>query len=275
MRIILILLAALTLLSANPVDAQEQTFPCVGEVTSNAINIRCDSTTSGKAISMVDEREIINIVNEAFDWYKIRLPKNAPCFIKAKYVNIVEQGESETTAKTGGFGMLNADAVNLRLEPNESSCILGRINKDKVVNVIEKQGDWYKITPPDTACGWINKKFVKILVPVSDTAAPAETEKPLPGEKQAQLKSPSVRSEGAVKDGAITVMGIIEPYGKIIGRKGTHKITTESQKIYILKGDKKMLNSCSYRKAAIIGSSQDIPGQPYPVISVEKIEVLN
>ena len=258
MRYTICLLTILVLLAVNPVYAQQQAFPCVGEVTSNAINIRCDSTAAGKIICAVNEHDIINIISEAFEWYKIKLPKNAPCFIKATYVNIVEPGS---------FGMINADSVNLRVEPNESSCILGRINKDKVVNVIEKQGDWYKVTPPDTACGWINKKFAKVLVspqasPGAVTVTATTTVEPQPAQEPA-------------KDGAITVIGIVEPYGKIIGRKGTHKITTEDKKTYILKGDKKMLNSCTYRKAAIRGTSQDIPGQPYPVISVEKIEVLN
>ncbi len=272
MRTLFGLITAIFIFTANTAHAQQQVFPCVGEVTSNAINIRCDATTSSKTIGAVNDHDIINIVAESFDWYKIRLPKDATCFINAKYVKLIEQGSDGAPVRTS-FGIVNADSVNLRLEPNGSSCILGRINKDKVVNILEKQGDWFKVTPPDTACGWINKKFVKVLVtPQTATMTTAASIEP---KTTTQEKPALAKAEGPEKTDTVTIVGIIEPYGKIIGRKGTHKITTDSKKTYILKGDKKMLNSCSYRKAAVRGALQDISGQPYPVISVEKIEVLN
>jgi len=244
--------------------AEKQTIPFVGEITDNDINIRCDATIASQVISTVNRHVIVDVIAEAFEWYKIKLPRNAICYIKAGYVNIVPRSEGEGSSK---FGITNADSVNIRLEPNETSCILGRVNKGKALNIVDQLGDWLKITAPDTTHGWINKKFVAPLqappvvhlpaVPlaVRADAIPAGTEK--------------------IEKDKITVIGVIEPYGKIIGRKGTHKIISKEKKTYILRGDKKQLNSCSYRQVAVKGRLQEIPGQEYPLILVEHIEVLN
>ncbi|MCM8790013.1 MAG: SH3 domain-containing protein, partial [Candidatus Omnitrophica bacterium] len=49
----------------------------------------------------------------------------------------------------------------VRLKPDETSAIVGRVNGgDNVVVVGETKG-WVKIRPTENCFGWINKKFVE------------------------------------------------------------------------------------------------------------------
>jgi uncharacterized protein YgiM (DUF1202 family) len=267
-KIILAFLAAFVFsLSFNAyADNEVPAVPFTGEINENNINVRCDATVSSDIICTVNKHVIAEVTAEAFGWYKIRLPRHATCYINARYVDIVSRSAGEKGLSD--FGMANADSVNIRLQPDERSCILGRVDKNKALNIISKEGDWFKIYAPDTTHGWINKKFVSPLkTPAQVEAVPAVP----PAQAPAAIESEAEKT----KDGKITVMGIIEPYGKFFGRKGTHKIITHEKRTYILKGDKKLLNSCSYREVAVKGKLQETPGQEYPLILVDNIEVLN
>ncbi len=121
-------------------------------VNSNNINVRFDSNVTSQVICNVDKGKKVEIVLEKYDWYKIELPKIAPSFVKKTLVEPID----EKTAK----GL--KDSINIRLAPNESSPILGKINKNEIINVLQDLGEWYKIEPTVSSFGWIHKKFVDI-----------------------------------------------------------------------------------------------------------------
>ena len=121
-----------------------------GEINANNINIRSDSTVSSKIICIANNGEPVEVVKELYEWYRVRLPKTAPSFIKKNLVSIID----EKTAK------VIKDNVNIRLRPSESSPILGKAAKNEVINILEEKGEWYKIEPLNNSFGWVNKKFV-------------------------------------------------------------------------------------------------------------------
>lgn len=128
----------------------QDSSPFQGEINTDNINIRSDATVSSEIICKAHRAEPIEVITELYGWYKIRLPKNAPSFIKKSLVSSIEN----KTAK------VLKDNVNIRLYPSESSPILGIVNNGEPINILEDKGEWYRIEPVNSSFGWVNKKFV-------------------------------------------------------------------------------------------------------------------
>ncbi|MFA5145198.1 MAG: SH3 domain-containing protein [Candidatus Omnitrophota bacterium] len=134
-----------------------------GEVNADNINLRSDSSVTSEVISILNKNEKVEVVLELYEWYKIRLPKPAPCYIKK---NLAECSGMSPENKCKNARVLK-NKVNIRLHPAESSPILGVADKNETVNVIKEKGDWYKIEPTQNSFGWINKIFIN-KAPVRD-----------------------------------------------------------------------------------------------------------
>jgi uncharacterized protein YgiM (DUF1202 family) len=211
-----------------------------GEVNADDINIRADSTASAEIVCKINKGAVVEVISELYGWYKIELPADAPSFINKNLLSL----NDDKTAEVAG------DNINIRLRPDTSSPILGRVNKGQAVKVLEEKGDWCRIEPSANSHGWIHKNFVNRI------------------EKKSRLSKDAV-----VVDNHITVEGLLKQ--KTFTRVATHKLITEDSKVYLLKSDKENLDSFNRRRVKISGQLVDPAQQAHPVIEVEKIEALD
>lgn len=146
-----------------------------GEVNADNINVRSDATVSADIICTVNKNEPVGVVLELYEWYKIRLPKNAPCYIKKNLVDCIDTvPATENQCKNA---KVSKNRVNIRLRPNESSAIIGIVDKDEAINIVRGEGDWYRIEPLQNSFGWINKRFVnKVPIPTIPQPMPQPQE---------------------------------------------------------------------------------------------------
>ena len=223
----------------------QDSFPFPGEINADNVNIRADSTVTSESISKVNKGDSVEVVLELYDWYKIRLPKQAPSYIKKTLVIPLDE-KSAKVAK---------ERVNIRVYAAESSAIIGKANKDEIITILGEEGDWYKIEPVNKSFGWINKKFVNIVTAAKSpaiTTAPAE---PSPIEE------------------IVTVEGLLKP--KFFTSIATHKLISTDKNVFLLKGDREMLNKFLSQKVKVTGKSVICAGQDYSLIEVTNIEPLN
>jgi SH3-like domain-containing protein len=103
----------------------QEPFPFKGNVKADNINVRTDSTASSEVICSLNKDTDVEVILELYDWYKIKLPSNAPAFIKKDFATMID----DKTAKVSG------DNIN--------------------------KGDWYRIEPVSSSFGWIHKGYVK------------------------------------------------------------------------------------------------------------------
>jgi len=237
----LVFLLALIL---NSVFAQEF-IAFQGEINGNFINVRSDSTTSAESICKVNKGERVEVILELYDWYKVRLPESASVFIKKDLTRPID----EKTARVA------KDNVNIRLGANESSPIIGRAQKGEIINVFKERAEWYEIRPTNDCFGWINKKFVSKINIIKAEEVKIEKNK---------------QADSSVT----TVEGLIKPYGRFIKRIATHTLTTEDKKIFLLKGDRETLNSLNNQRVKLAGKIIPTTREKYPVIEIEKVELL-
>jgi uncharacterized protein YgiM (DUF1202 family) len=156
--IILVLLLEFKICSAQAASLFQ------GEVNADNINVRSDATVGSEIIYTLNKNERVDVVLELYEWYKIKLPKNAPSYIKKSLVDCI--AVLSTTEKQCKNARVLKNRVNIRLHPNESSTIIGTVDENEIVNILKDEGGWYRIDPVQNSFGWINKKFVnKTAIP--------------------------------------------------------------------------------------------------------------
>ncbi|MFA5093565.1 MAG: SH3 domain-containing protein [Candidatus Omnitrophota bacterium] len=231
-----------------------------GQINADKINLRADATIGSPVICSLAKGQLVDVVGQAYDWYKIRLPKEAASYVNKNLVECINSETSDTQPVT--TKCLNAkvikDRINVRLGPSESTWILGKADKLTVLNILGQEGDWYKIQPIYQSYGWVNKKFVnkELILPkkIENTSQPI---------KEIQPPQPLV------------LEGTISPYGVVLWRKATHKLITAENKVYLLKGDRKGLDSLNYKKVKVSGKLITPAENKYPILEINIIEALN
>jgi len=240
----------------------ESEFPFQGIVKEGGINIRSDSTVNSGIIATVGKGRELTVVGESYGWYKVRLPIDTPSYIsRGLAVCLDEPCQDAKVVK---------NKSRVRLKPSKDSLVLGVAQKDETVHVLGKDESWYKIQPVENSFGWIHKKFIEKKPEI--TANPVAVEIPLT--TTSAVKQEQAQPQ-AKKDGEITLTGIVTPYGKVFGRKATHKLLTQDKEVFLLKGDKKELNGFNYRRAKVKGvkiTAQE--NKKFTTIEVNSIEEL-
>ena len=227
-----------------------------GQINTDDINVRVDATVSSTVVCALSKGQLVEVILEAYDWYKIHLPKAAPSYIKKNLVECI----NNTSAKCSSAKVIG-DRVNIRLCPSESSWILGKVDDSTVVNIIQDEGSWYKIEPVHKSYGWVNKKFINKEIVV------LKEEEKLVTVLQPAIPQPSDQ---------LIVEGTVSPYGVVLWRKATHKlVTTDSKEIYFLKGNRKGLDGLNYHKVKVTGKLISPKNSRYPIIETAVIEVLD
>lgn len=132
--------------------AQEQKFPFIGIVEAESVNLRAGANLNFEIITKLNKSDKVFVVSESYNWYKIRLPQTADCYVNKKYIKIYR----------GQTGVVLANRLNVRARPKETSGLLGQVKKGQTLKILGKvSGDWYKIIPPQDSYGWVDSSFVK------------------------------------------------------------------------------------------------------------------
>ncbi|MFA4854123.1 MAG: SH3 domain-containing protein [Candidatus Omnitrophota bacterium] len=237
-----------------------------GRINANSINVRVDATTSAPVVCALDKGGLVEVVGEAYDWYKIRLPKTAPSYIKKDLVECINRDASLSEPAKCLNAKVTGERVNIRLGPNETSSILGKVDKLTVVNILADKGAWYKIEPVHQSYGWMNKKFVDKDSGETVVLRPAALAS---GSQTAALRPAALPIQSLVLE------GIVSPYGVVLWRTATHKLITSGNKIYFLKGNRKALDSLNYHRVKVTGKLISPANSKSSIIQVAIIEALN
>ena len=224
--------------SQEPVqEKQEQYLPVYATVLTDKVNIRAGGGLNFEILGQLNKGNRIVVLGEEYGWYKLKLPKHAAVFVHKDYVE-------ET-------GTVTANKLRVRAGSGINFNVLGILRKGEVVDILNREGDWLKIAPPDNCIGWIKEEHLKLS---EDKFVPAKYE-----------------SHQARKKKKIEVRGTIDDLGKIVNRPGTHKLVKGKKILYYLKSKGVDLNSYIYQKVYVIGNLIHLKNSPYPLIDVEEI----
>ncbi|MFA5149550.1 MAG: SH3 domain-containing protein [Candidatus Omnitrophota bacterium] len=242
----------------------EEKVPFLGEINANNINLRLDATTTAEAIATLNKGERVDVIAEFYGWYKVRLPKNVPVYIKKSLAACINYAGERALAETPvnqrcSSAKVLKDRVNIRSKPSESSGIVGITDKNIVVNVTVDTGSWYGIEPIQNSFGWVYKKFITKAVILPS---------PVP---LSQNKITNPENQG----GDTVLIGTVKPYGIVFMRPATHKLISVDDRVFLLKGNRSSLNALNNHKVKVTGKMLNSVKGEYPVVEIKRIEVVN
>jgi uncharacterized protein YgiM (DUF1202 family) len=162
-------------------------FPSIlqGQILKDKVNIREDSRINSPILGQLNKNDLVEILKEKFDWYKIRLPKNFRCYVFAKYIRRIDQDKAEVTASS----------LNIRMGPSTDSTLVGKAKKGDVLAIFShrNESEWTQINCYPYAEGWIHKSLVRIVklekMKEKKTAEKREKRKEVPPLIKGRLKN--------------------------------------------------------------------------------------
>ena len=129
--------------TVGPPVAEEITL---GFSTADDLNLRSAASTSSESLMKINAGDSMIILGEENDWYKVNADGKTG-YMKKLYVN----DECIAFATTQN--------LNLRKTADSKGAVVNQFNQGDPMTVIEKEGDWYKVSYDETI-GYVSKDFV-------------------------------------------------------------------------------------------------------------------
>jgi cell wall-associated NlpC family hydrolase/uncharacterized protein YraI len=154
----------------------------VVQIKADNVNVRKTPSQEGEVAAQVNKIERYIMVDRFNDWFKIKLANGESGWVNDQFAIIVgmisrgvESGRDTSEDDTiGGVTepakptvkmAIRGDNVNFRDNPDLDAQVVDKLAKDAVVTVLESAGEWCKIKTADGKTGYINKMFLKDIVP--------------------------------------------------------------------------------------------------------------
>jgi len=240
----------------------KEKFPFAGEITSDKVNVRAGQNINFERLCSLSKGEEVVIVDKSYDWYKIKLPESARCYIAERYVRLLSEN----------IGVVSADRVNIRAGQGEGFSVIGQVNQGAKVKIRGEKEGWYEIQPPSGSYGWVNHRFVifksEEIPPPTVITEPTEKT-----DKKTVVALNNIEKEREPE--LFSVVGRIEDLGRIVRSKNIrYKLIAADKTVYYLEGDPRMIDRFVHHTVKVEGKLKSRPEGFYagPVISVYAID---
>lgn len=93
----------------------------------------------------------------------------------------------------GDLAKVDTELLNVRSGPSADTSVVGRVSQGTLMLVVERQGDWVKLSDPlrrGLAEGWVNSRFLAVLVPSQQTETRRLTAPSAPAARYAPRPDP-------------------------------------------------------------------------------------
>lgn len=247
--------------TANCQEGQDK-FPFLAEINTDNVNVRAGQNINFERLTRLSKAQEVVVVGKSYNWYKIKLPDNAECFISEKFIR----------PRIDDVGMVTANRVNLRAGASEKASIIGQLHKETRVRIKGLSQGWYKIEPLEGAYGWIEEKF--IVFKSNQVPSPKIVLEPTRSVYKKETPPPPLAPEPKKEPEKFSVVGRVEDSGRVISAKDIHyKLVINDKIAYYLEGDGKLLEGALHYTVRIVGDVKPDPERRllYPVIVVSKI----
>ncbi len=121
----------------------------VGTVNASSLNIREGASTSSAVVAKAAQGAQVNILESYNGWYKIT-SGDATGWVSGNYITVSQEAVK---------GMITSDNVNVRTGPGSSYDVILSVLSEGV-DVIDAEGDWYKVRFSTGLEGWIHSDYV-------------------------------------------------------------------------------------------------------------------
>ena len=269
LRFTLIITAFCCLLPA-PARAQQDIFPFVGKITGADVNVRAGQSENFERLCQLDRGDEVLVVGQAYNWYKIKLPKIAKLYISAEYIYLLND-------RVGG---VIGDRVNVRAGADPKHSVVGQVLAGEEVQILEKGEKWHQIAPLDKTYGWVHEDFVTFK---SKDISQFKDKSPEPVKENPVIEAHKTMNETAEKNElderiqvqkSMSVSGYLKSVETI---EGIHyRLDVNGETLYFLSGINNMLEDFVHYKVDVDGivDTERSDQYEYPVLNVKRIQLI-
>ncbi|CAM3936571.1 SH3 domain-containing protein [Mesobacillus thioparans] len=146
--------------SASPAPADQFT----GTVTASNLNVRDQNTLNGSVIGSVSKGQTFKILEEKNNWVKIEYQSGKTGWAAGWFFETKKSGPAAAPnqpVKNSTVSMLH-DGTNIRKGPSTGTSVISRANQGDSFDIISVEKDWYKITLPNGATGFVAGWIVSV-----------------------------------------------------------------------------------------------------------------
>jgi SH3-like domain-containing protein len=258
-----------------PVPAAPAVETGHGVVKGQHSNVRSRPSLNSEVISQLHKGDSVDILErktvtereKSMDWLRIALPASTKCFVSAKHLT---------------DGTVNVESLNVHCGRGSNYREIGKLSKGTRVEVVEKKGEWVQIRPTPECTGWIAAELVDVNTEAARPPAPSDTVTPPVAVPSATAPAaPSVSVVNAdpdilvsyvVKDGYVGAVNETNPPAAFELR------TAEEDRLsfrvaYMEPGDTNLKRYVG-KHVRIVGTQRWHKGERYPVIAVERVDMV-
>ena len=264
--------------SIPPVATTAQTGR--GTVKGERCNVRSRANLNSEVVTQLHKGDVVDVLErksvteseKSMEWLRISLPATTKCYVNAKHL-------TDSAA--------NVENLNVRCGPGSNYRDIGKLSKGTKVEVVETKGEWTEIKPTPQCSGWI----VTDLVEMEAVVVPAAVSAPAPSASVTGVVTPPVAASVpelppvrivnidpdvevryVVKDGywhAVT-----EPSAPSSYELRTPEVQQRSYRIAYLETTETNLKKFEGKHVRVVGNQHWRKGDRYPVISVERLDLV-
>ncbi|PES64217.1 peptidase M24 [Bacillus cereus] len=164
--------------------------PASGNYTVNvsSLRVRTGPSTSHTTIGSVKKGQVVQVVGEVQDWFKINYAGQT-AYLSKDYVTKGGSNENTTqgnnqeqnnnvTVQTGGTYVVNTTSLRVRTGPATYHSVIGGVLNGTKLNVVGSEGSWFKVNYQGKT-GYVSSEFVKFVK--GGTTTPEQPEQPNQG----------------------------------------------------------------------------------------------
>lgn len=171
--------------SGDYIESMESFSAMKGRVKADLLNVREQPDLTGVVIGSLVRGTLVDILAWHDEWLEIEF-NDSLAFIHRDYVELLEASLDAGTALASARGKITADVLNVRKQPKPGGDLVGNLNRDTVVNLISKIGNWYEIMF-NGASAYIHADYVEPasdLLDETNESTPGATPIPSPGREE-------------------------------------------------------------------------------------------
>lgn len=253
------------------VEAQQESFPYLAEVTGDSVNVRAGQSTNFERVCQLNKGDEVVVLEKAYGWYKIQMPSEAKIYVSKLYVQYLGQNA----------GGVTADRVNIRAGAGTHHTVVGQLFKGEQIFIDEELDEWYRIQPVAESNAWISDQYLKfksndVVVYQSTVYARPAVEDHLFDPVEESEDQAQEEAAGEKEDEIFSAEGYVEKYEDKDNDGIHYKIVIKGRPVCYILGVNHMLGRFVHQKVSVKGTiNKKLQSKyAYPVIIVSKVRLL-
>lgn len=121
--------------------------PFTGKVCANKVRLRVKADLESHVLKQINKNELLMVIGEEGDFYAVEPPKGTKAYVFRSYIL---------------DDKIEANRVNVRLEPNVEAAVIGQLQAGDVVKgqICSTNRKWLEIPAPKTTRFYVSKEFI-------------------------------------------------------------------------------------------------------------------